>query len=166
MKSWISLFVGQMSLRKTGLPSVPVPMRLGGEVFLHGAGERVGDDEGRRGEVVRLHVGRDAAFEVAVAGEDGGGDEAVLVDGFRDGGAQRAGVSDAGGAAEADDVEADGVERLLQAGLFEVGGDDLRSGRERGFHPRRGLQALGDGVAGEQTGADEDARVGGVGAAT
>ena len=151
-------------LEEDGLAVGARAERLGGEVFLHGAGERVGDDERRRGEVVGLHVGRDAAFEVAIAGEDGGGDEAVLVDGLRDGGAQRAGISDAGGAAEADDVEADGVERFLQAGLFEVVGDDLRSGRERGFHPRRGLQALGDGVARESAGADEDARVGRVGA--
>ena len=58
--------------------------RLLGEILLHRTGERVGDDERRRGEVVGLHVGADAAFEVAVAGEHGGGDDAVLVDGGGD----------------------------------------------------------------------------------
>ncbi len=77
---------------------------------------------------------------------------------------QRAGVADAGGAAEADKVEAEGVEGFLQAGLLEVVGDDLRAGRERGLHPRRGLQALGDGVAGQKAGADQHAGVRGVGA--
>ncbi len=39
------------------------------------AGERVGDDERRRREVVRADFGVDAAFEVAVAGEHRGDDE-------------------------------------------------------------------------------------------
>ena len=41
-------------------------------------GERVGDDERRRGEVVRLHLGVDARLEVAVAGEHGADDEVAL----------------------------------------------------------------------------------------
>ena len=52
--------------------------RLGVEVEVHPAGERVGDDERRRGQVVRLHLGMDARLEVAVAGEDGADDEVVL----------------------------------------------------------------------------------------
>src|SRR6185295_9441845 len=53
--------------------------RFLGKILLHRAGERVGDDQRRRGEVVGLHVGADAAFEVAVPGQHGGGDDAVLV---------------------------------------------------------------------------------------
>ena len=41
--------------------------RLGVEVDVHPPGERVGDDERRRGQVVRLHLGMDARLEVAVA---------------------------------------------------------------------------------------------------
>jgi hypothetical protein len=52
----------------------------------------------------------DAAFEVAVAGEDGDGDELVVLDGVDDRIRQRAGIADAGGAAVADGVEADGVQ--------------------------------------------------------
>jgi hypothetical protein len=58
--------------------------RGGGEVFDHRALQRVGDDQRRRGEEVRAHVGRDAAFEVAVAREHRGGDEAVFVDRLAD----------------------------------------------------------------------------------
>ena len=123
-------------LQVDGLAVAAGAERLLGEVLLHRAGERVGDDERRRGEVVRLHVGADAAFEVAVAGQHGGGDDAVLVDGGGDLRRQRAGVADAGGAAEADEIEAELVEVGLQAGLVEIGGDDLRSGRQRGLHPR------------------------------
>ncbi len=53
--------------------------RLGREVEVDAAGERVGDDERRRGEVVRLHLGVDARLEVPVAGEHGADDELALV---------------------------------------------------------------------------------------
>ncbi len=147
------------------MPSLPVPSGSLVEIHLHRAGERVGDDERRRGEIVRLHVGADAAFEVAVAGQHGGGDEAVLVDRLGDLRRQRAGVADAGGAAEADEIEAELVEVGLQAGLVEIGGDDLRSGRQRGLHPRLRLEALRDGIARQQAGGDQHARVRGIGAA-
>ena len=45
------------------------------EVEVDRAGERVGDDERRRREVVRAHLGVDAPLEVAVAAEHRGGDE-------------------------------------------------------------------------------------------
>ena len=49
---------------------------------------------------------------------------------------QRAGVADAGGAAVADEVEAELVEVRRQAGPLVVVGDDLRAGRQRGLDPR------------------------------
>ena len=90
---------------------------VGVEVVVDGADEGVGDDERRAHEVVGADLGRDAAFEVAIAAEDGDGDEAVVFDGLRDVGGQRAGVADAGGAAVADDLEAELVEVGHQAGL-------------------------------------------------
>jgi hypothetical protein len=39
---------------------------------------------------------------------------------------------------------------FLQAGLGEIFGHDLAAGRQRGLHPGLGLEALGDGVAGER----------------
>jgi hypothetical protein len=61
-----------------------------------------------------------AGFEVAVAREDGGSDEVVLDDGGFDLGRERAGVADAGGAAVANDLEAELVEVGLEAGGLEV----------------------------------------------
>ena len=81
----------------------------------------------------------DAAFEIAVAREHGRGDEIARRHGRRDRIGQRAGIADAGGAAIADEVEADLVEVLLQAGLGEIVGDHLGAGRQRGLHPRLGL---------------------------
>ena len=132
----ISRLVGQMSLRKTFLPFLSMPSGCLGEVDMHRAGERIGDDQRRRGEIVGAHVRVDAAFEVAVARQHRGGDQIVLVDRFGDLLRQRAGIADAGGAAEADEVEAERVEILLQAGLVEIFGDHLRARRERGLHPR------------------------------
>ncbi len=138
--------------------------RVLGQVELHRAGDRMGDDERRRGEVVRLHVRRDAAFEIAVAGEHGRGDDAVVVDRLRDRLRQRARIADAGRAAEADEVEADLVEILLQARRRQVFGDDLAAGRERGLHPRLAGQAALGGLARQQAGADQHVGVRRVGA--
>src|SRR4028119_423357 len=61
--------------------------------------------ERRRGMVVGPHVRFDAPLEVAVAREDGGHDEVVLLDGGGDLLRQRPGVADACRAAVADHVE-------------------------------------------------------------
>ena len=52
--------------------------RLGHEIEIHAAGERVGDHERRRGEVVRLHLRVDSGLEVAVAGEHRADDQVAL----------------------------------------------------------------------------------------
>ena len=153
-----------MSFRKTSLPPLPWPERLGGEVDQHGTGEGVGDHQGRRGQVVGAHVRVDPALEVAVAGEHRDRDEVAALDRFADRLGEGAGVADAGGAAVADEVEAESVQRLGQAGLVQVVGDDLRAGRQRCLHPRLRLQPLGHRVLRQQAGGDQNARVGGVGA--
>ena len=55
--------------RKTGLPVAPDAERLAREVDVHASGQRIGDDERRRGEVVGAHLRMDAPFEVAVTGK-------------------------------------------------------------------------------------------------
>ena len=134
------------------------------QVDVHRAGQRVGHDQRRRREVVHLHVGVDPALEVAVARQHRDDREVVVVDGLAHLGDERAGVADAGGAAVADEVEAELVEVRRQAGLLVVVGDDLRAGRQRGLDPRLALQALLDGLLGQQRRADHHRRVGGVGA--
>ena len=64
----------------TGWPSPSVPSGSLREVDVGRAGERVGHHQRRRGEVVGLHVGVDAALEVAVAGEHGRGHQLAVVD--------------------------------------------------------------------------------------
>ena len=91
-----------------------------GEVDVHAAGERVGDDERGRHEEVGADVLVNTGLEVAVAREDSGGDEVVFDDGGFDLGSERAGVADAGRAAVADDLEAELVEVGLEAGGLEV----------------------------------------------
>ena len=137
---------------------------VGVEVEVHGTGQGVGDDQRRGGQVVHLHVRVDPAFEVAVAGEHGGDGKVVGLDGLGDLGVQRAGVADAGGAAVADDVEAELLQVRGQARLLVVVGDDLGTGGHGGLDPRLGRQALVDGVAGQQCGGQHHGRVGRVGA--
>ena len=116
-------------------------------------GQRVGDHERRRREVVHLHVGVDAALEVAVARQHGDDREVLVVDDLGDLVRQRPGVADAGRAAVADEVEAERLERLDEPGALVVLGDDLRARRQRRLDPRLARQALLDRVAGEQAGA-------------
>ena len=113
--------------------------RRRGDVLVHRAEQRVSDDQGRAGQVVGAHVRVHAALEVAVAGQHGHGDELVVLDRVGDRLLQRAGVADAGGAAVADELEAERVEVLGQAGAVEILGDDLAAGGERGLHPGRGV---------------------------
>ena len=90
------------------------------QVDVHRAGQRVGDDQRRRRQVVHLDVGVDPALEVAVARQHRDDGEVVVVDGLADLGDQRTGVADAGGAAVADEVEAELVEVRREAGLLVV----------------------------------------------
>jgi len=99
-----------------------------GQVNINRPGQSVGDDERRGGEVIGFDIRVDAAFKVAVAGKDGGGDQVVLVDGGRHDFGQRAGVADAGGAAVADEVKAERIEVGGEAGLVEIIHDDFGAG--------------------------------------
>ena len=54
-------------LQEHRLPMLVLPQRLVIEVDVHRSRQRIGDAQGRRGQVVHLHVGIDAALEVAVA---------------------------------------------------------------------------------------------------
>ena len=101
--------------------------RLVEQVDVHRPGDRVGDAQRRRGEVVHLHVGVDAALEVAVAREHGDDREVLGLDDVGDLLRQRTGVPDAGRAAVADEVEAERLEALGQLRALEVLGDDLRA---------------------------------------
>ena len=121
-----------MSLHEHVVAVGVLAQRVVEEVDVHRARERVGDDERRRREVVHLHVGVDPALEVAVARQHRDHREVVVLDGLADLGDERAGVADAGGAAVADEVEAELVEVRREAGLLVVVADDLRA-RARGW---------------------------------
>ena len=153
-----------MSLRKTFLPFLSRPSGCLSEIGIHRARERIGDDQRRRGQIVRAHVGVDAAFEIAIAGQHRRGDQILVVDGLGDLRRERTGIADAGGAAEADQVVAELVEVLLQAGFVEIFGDHLRARRQRGLDPRLDGEALGHRLARQQPGADHHVRVRGIGA--
>ena len=165
MVSLTSSIEGHRSESSTGLPSASSPMGVGGEVDVHRAGQRVGHHERRRGQVVHPHVGVDASLEVPVAREHRRPPRGRLLDGVGHAVEQRAGVADAGGAAVADEVEAELLQRLGQAGPLEVVHDDPRAGRQRGLDPGLGAQAPLDRLLGQQPGADHDLRVRRVGAA-
>ncbi len=162
MTERISSGSGQMSARKTGRPSDPVPERLRGQVDVDPAGQREGHDERRRGEVAGAREGMDATLEVAVARQDGRDHQVVRLDRRRDGVVERAGVADAGRAAVAGQVEPERLERGHQPGRLEIAGDGPRAGRQRRLDGRLDAQSASDGIPRQQAGADHHRRVGGV----
>ena len=145
-------------------PVAARPERLGRQVDVDPAGQREGDDQGRRGEVARACQRMDPALEVAVPGQDRGDDQVVLLDRGGDRLVERPGVADAGRAAIAGKGEPERLERRHQPGRLEIAGDRARAGRQRRLDRRLDAQAAGDGVAGQQAGPDHHGRVGGVGA--
>ena len=137
----------------------------GGQVDVDRAGQRVGDHEGRAAEVVGLREGMHSPFEVAVATQNRPGNEVVLFDGGGDIGGQRSAVPDTGGAAIADDLEAQGVEACLQVGLLEEFPGDTGAGGETGLDEAGHRQPAGDGLACHDARTEQERGVGGVGAA-
>src|SRR5262249_40026601 len=87
--------------------------RLLHKIGIHRARERISNDQRRRGEIIRAHVGVDAPFEIAIAGEHGGSNEILVVYRLGNLWRERPGISDVGGAAEADEIVAELVEVLL-----------------------------------------------------
>jgi hypothetical protein len=144
---------GQMSARKTGAPSSAMPS---------GSGERVGHHERRRRQVARAGERVNPALEVAVPRQHRDRRQLALLDLARDGGVERPGVADAGRAAVPGQREAEGRERGRQAGPLEVGRHGPRSGRERRLDRRVDMEPAGDGVRGQQPGADHHGGVRGV----
>ena len=72
---------------------------------------------------------------------------------------KRPGVTNAGGAAVADQVEAERLEVVHQVRAFQVVGDDLRAGGQRRLDPRLASQAERPRLASHEAGADHDVRV-------
>jgi hypothetical protein len=125
-----------------------VPEWVVAEVEVHGAGQGVGDHQGWGGEVVQLHLGVDAALEVAVARQHRHHGEVVVADGGGDLLDEGSGCADAGHAAEAGQVEAERLQRFDQPGGPQVVHDDQGPGGQGGLHPGPAGQAPAGGVAG------------------
>ena len=131
---------------RAGRPASPSPSVPRGSVVRSRsmrARQGVGHHQGRRGQVVEADVGVDAAFEVAVARQHRRHRQVALVHRLGDAGQERARVADARRAPEADELEAERLERLAQPGPLVVVHDDPRPGGERRLHPRLGAAVRG-----------------------
>ncbi len=87
--SAITSLLGQISLRYTGRPSLPMPRGSVVEIDVHLSGERIRDDERRRREIVRANLRMNSSFEVPVAGKHGRHDQVAVGDGLGNVGRQR-----------------------------------------------------------------------------
>ena len=98
--------------------------RLSFEIDRDPSGKRERNDERRRHQIIGTHFRMDATFEVAVSGQCCGDDEVPALDLLGYLGRKRAGISDAGGAAVADEIEAELVEIGREPGALVVSGHD------------------------------------------
>ncbi len=130
--------------------------RLLVEVQVHPPGQRVGHAQRRAGQVVVAHLGVDAPLEVAVSRQHRADRQVAFGDRRGDLVWQRSGVADAGGAAVAHQVEAQGIQRLDQPRALVVVHYHLRARGQRRLDPRLAGQPLLDGVPGQQARAQHD----------
>ena len=107
----------------------------------------------------------DARFKIPVAAEDAGGDEIVIFDRLFDFRFERAAIADAGCAAIGDELKSELVEVFLQIGFLQIIGDDARAGSEACLNHRIDGEPFFDRFFREETCADHDEWVAGVGAA-
>ena len=129
------------------------------------AGEGVRHHQRRRGQVTRLDQRMDPTLEVPVAAQHRDHIEFFLLDGGLDlVTRERTAVADAGGAAIADEVEAELLQVSHEAGRLEVVGHDSGAGREAGLDGGRDLQSALDGSLGQQAGGHHHRGIRGVGA--
>ena len=105
-----------------------------------------------------------ARLEIAVAGQYRRSDDIVLHDRLVQLRREITRVADAGGAAVRGHAEAELLQVGQQAGRFQILGHHARSRRERGLDVRGHRQAGFHRLLREQAGAEQHARVGGVGA--
>ena len=126
---------------------------LRGEVDVDRAGQGVGDDQRRAGEVHRLAGRVDSALEVPIAAQHRCRHEVAVDHGLAHRRRQRAAVADAGHAAVGDGMKAQCFERLVQACLPKIVGHHAAAGRKAGFDVRFDLQSPLDGLLGQQAGA-------------
>ena len=146
-------------LEKDLLSALVHAERLLQQVGIHRASERVGDDQRRRGKIIRAHVGVHATLEVAVAGQNGGRDQILVVDRLGNLGSQRPRIAYAGCAAKAHEIVPELIELLLQPRFAQILRHDLRSRRQGGFDPGLHRQPLGHRLTCKQSRPDHDTRV-------
>ena len=139
------------------------PQRLLAQVDTRIAGQRVGHHQRRRRQPVGLDLRMHAAFKVTVTREHRRYGKVVLADHLRYFIGQRPGVADTGGAAVTHQVEAQLVQAVGQASLFQIIGYHLGTRCQRGFNPGLAHQPALNGVFSQQAGRHHHTGVGGIG---
>jgi hypothetical protein len=97
--------------------------RLGRQVDVHVAGQRIGHDQRRAGQVVGPHVGLIRPSKLRLPDRTAAATRSPSAIAAEISGCKRARVADAGGAAIAHEVEADGIQILLQARGVQIFAD-------------------------------------------
>ena len=123
------------------VPLAVLPQRVVGQIHPHIPGQRVGHHQRRRGQPVGFHQWVNTALKVTVTGKHRANRQIALLDGILNRIRQRAGVTDTGGTAIADEVKTKLVKIRRKTRMGQIVRDYLRPWRQRGFNPRFWLQA-------------------------
>lgn len=122
-----------------------------------------GNHQGGRGQEIQFHLWVYTSLKVAVAREHGGDIQVAFGNGLQEGLGEGARVADAGGAAEARHMEAQGFQIGEEAGLAQIVNGDLGAGGEGGFHPGLGDKPLLHSFFGQEARGEQHRGVGSVG---
>ena len=106
-----------------GIAVLILAQRVAIKVGRHVAGQGVCDHKGRGGQEVHANQLVDSAFEVSITRQYRTADQIGGLNRLGDVGGQGTGITDAGGTAEADDIESECLQVIQQFGFCQVFGD-------------------------------------------
>lgn len=137
--------------------------RLIGKVISKSEWKGMGEEERRRGKVIGMKIRRKEELKVKIERKKWRRDEEILIDSIGDRGRKRKGIEDEGSEEEEEKVEEERVEIIMEEGVLEIGGEEMREGRKRGIEKWISIEEIGERVEGKKERGDKKDRVRGVG---
>ena len=157
--SWPDVFQGNR------VALLVIPQHILFDIEADGTGNRVGHYQRRRGQKGLLGIGVNTPVKIAVTREHGGSVKITLDHLFLDHRVQRARHTVTGSTGKGDHIKTQLLQLRQQAGLLQIHFHRLGAGCQRTLDPGLAQQTQAIGITRQQTGTNNIARIGGVGAA-
>ena len=106
---------------------------------------------GGEAKIIRANVRMDAPFEISIAAEDGDSDEIILLDSSANCFGKRSAVSDTSGAAEANEIESQLVQKWSSGPRLQDNRSQLLTRAQGSFSPKVWCETALDGFFREKS---------------